>query len=214
MNLSGLYVVTPTPADATSTGVLTEQVSAALAGGARIVQYRDKTRDAFRRRERAAALAALCRRRGVPLIVNDDVDLALAVAADGVHLGRDDCDPGTARRLLGAARLIGVSCYNDFDLALAAVDAGADYVAFGSFYPSPSKPRAVRADPDLLRRGRRTLPTPVVAIGGITPENGAALLEAGADALAVVSAVFGQTDIRAAARRFANLFDRTEDPHP
>ena len=143
----------------------------------------------------------------MPLIVNDDVALAAAVEAAGVHLGHNDAAPAAARDLLGPRAIIGVSCYNRLDLALAARDQGADYVAFGSFFPSSTKPLAVRADIDLLRRARRELRLPLVAIGGITPENGAVLVGAGADMLAVVTGVFGAPDPQAAARAYARLFD-------
>jgi thiamine-phosphate pyrophosphorylase len=185
---------------------LVSMVSEAIDGGGRLVQYRDKSNDAARRREEAGALAALCRLRGVTLIVNDDVELAAEVGADGVHLGRDDAAVATARRRLGEAALIGVSCYDRFELAVAAAAAGADYVAFGRFFPSATKPDAVHAETGLLRRARRELGLPVVAIGGITPENGGALIAAGADMLAVVRAVFAAADVRAAAAALARLF--------
>lgn len=207
--LHGLYVIT----DRALAGdrPLPLLVRDALAGGARVVQYRDKTADHERRRAEATTLAALCRDAGALLVVNDDVELALAAQADGVHLGRDDAGIAAARARLGPDRLIGVSCYDRFELALAAQRAGADYVAFGSFHPSPTKPAAVRADLSLLSRGRRELTLPRVAIGGITPENGRRLVVAGADMLAVVNAVFGAADVRAAAAAFAPLFDPEED---
>jgi thiamine-phosphate pyrophosphorylase len=208
--LRGLYVIT----DRALAGgrALPSLVEDALAGGARVVQYRDKTTDHARRHTEAAALAALCRDAAALLIVNDDVELALAVHADGVHLGRDDDAIAAARARLGPDRVIGVSCYDRFALALAAQEAGADYVAFGSFHPSPTKPAAVRADLSLLARGRRELTLPLVAIGGITPENGRALVVAGADMLAVINAVFGAADVRAAAAAFAPLFASEEPP--
>ena len=208
--LRGLYVIT----DRALAGgrALPPLVEDALAGGARVVQYRDKTTDHARRHAEAAALAALCRDAAALLIVNDDVELALAVHADGVHLGRDDDAIAAARARLGPDRVIGVSCYDRFELALAAQEAGADYVAFGSFHTSPTKPAAVRADLSLLARGRRELTLPLVAIGGITPENGRALVVAGADMLAVINAVFGAADVRAAAAAFAPLFASEEPP--
>jgi thiamine-phosphate pyrophosphorylase len=202
--LRGLYAITDatlTPGDA-----LIPAVAAALRGGARVIQYRDKRADAARRDEEAAALAALCAAHGALLIVNDDVELAAAAGAAGVHLGRDDPQLHAARRRLGAAAIIGVSCYNELARAQAAAAEGADYVAFGRFFPSRTKPGAVAATPELLTAARRALDLPLVAIGGITPDNGAQLLAAGADMLAVIHAVFGQPDIEAAARRFADLF--------
>jgi thiamine-phosphate pyrophosphorylase len=207
--LRGLYAITPEPP--LSIQAQGRQVEQAIAGGARVVQYRDKSRDRAGDRERrlaeARALLAICRAAGVPLIVNDDAALAAAVEADGVHLGRDDIPPGEARRLLGPAAIIGVSCYDRLDLAEAAQTAGADYVAFGSFFPSSTKPLAVRADLDLLRRARQRIRLPLVAIGGITPENGAALIAAGADLLAVVSGIFSRPDPEDAARAYTRLFD-------
>jgi thiamine-phosphate pyrophosphorylase len=198
--LRGLYAVTAGPDPVRG-------VADALAGGGRAVQYRDKGRDPDRRRREALELLALCRERGVPLLINDDVELAAAVGADGVHLGRDDPPLAEARRRLGPDALIGVSCYNELERALAARDAGADYVAFGRFFASGTKPLAVQAEPALLRRARPLVRLPLVAIGGITPENGGALIEAGADMLAVVGGVFGQPDIRRAALAFSTLFE-------
>lgn len=145
----------------------------------------------------------------MPLVINDDVALAVALGADGVHLGRDDADPGEARAMLGRAAIVGVSCYDRYERAEWAKSVGADYVAFGRFFRSGTKPDAVQASADLLRRARRELGLPLVAIGGITPENGGPLIAAGADMLAVVEAVFARPDIRAAAHAFARLFTST-----
>jgi thiamine-phosphate pyrophosphorylase len=186
-------------------------VAAALRGGARLVQYRDKSDDNARRLDEATALAALCREQGALLLINDDVELAAASGAHGVHLGKDDVEIATARRRLPGDGLIGISCYNQLERARQAADQGADYVAFGSFFPSPTKPHAARAELDLLRCARLELSLPVVAIGGISPENGAALVRAGADMLAVISAVFAAPDITAAARAFAPCFSPTEE---
>lgn len=209
MKLRGLYAITA--GDTVTAMGLTEQVSQAIVGGARVIQYRDKSGDPIKRLAEAEALNRLCRARGVPLLINDDVDLAARVGAAGVHLGREDMTVAEARARLGPEAIIGVSCYNDFVLAEAAAAAGADYVAFGSFFASPTKPEAVPADPALLQRARRELHLPAVAIGGITPENGRALIQAGAAMLAVISGVFGQPDIRAAAHAYAALFDDIAD---
>lgn len=179
----------------------------AIAGGARLVQFRDKGGDNATRLQQAQALAALCREQNVVFIINDDVALAATVAADGVHLGRDDPDLGSARERLGEETLIGVSCYNEIERAREAGRTGADYVAFGSFYPSNTKPEAVRASAALLRQAKEELHLPVVAIGGITPENGAELVAAGADALAVITGVFGAENIQEAAEQYTRLFD-------
>jgi len=181
-------------------------VRAALAGGAWVVQYRDKKNDAPTRERIARELNALCAERGAPFLINDDAALAAAVGASGVHLGRDDPGIAKARAVLGPDTIIGVSCYNQLDRARAAQAAGADYVAFGRFFPSRTKPQAVPATLELLRTACAELTIPIVAIGGITPENGGSLVEAGADALAVVEGVFGQPDIRTAAARYAALF--------
>lgn len=201
--LRGLYLITP-PEPLRGT-TLIGAVAEALAGGAALVQYRDKGSESGRRRAEADALLRLCHQWGVPLIINDDLGLALAVGADGVHLGRDDPDPRSARALLGPGALIGVSCYNDWERAITAAQEGADYLAFGRFFPSTSKPGAVPADPALLGRAQG-LGLPLVAIGGITPENGGTLVAAGADMLAVIQGVFGRSDIRSTCRAFSRLF--------
>lgn len=186
---------------------LLAQVDAAIRGGATIVQYRDKTADQERRARIGRRLVQLCHSRRVLLLVNDDVQLARAVGADGVHLGQGDSTIESARQSLGKEAIIGISCHDSVELASVAAQAGADYVAFGRFFPSITKPGAPPARTGTLRDARRRLNIPLVAIGGITPENGAQLLDAGADALAVIDAVFGQTDIEQAARRFSRLFD-------
>jgi len=202
--VQGLYVITD--AGLQPTARLPERVLEAIRGGARMVQYRDKGHDAARRLGEAEALAALCRRHGVLFIINDDVELAVAVAADGVHVGREDGAIADARAALGPERLVGASSYNDPERAVQLQGEGADYVAFGTFFPSPTKPHAVRATPEMLRAVRPRLQVPVVAIGGITAANAAPVVAAGADALAVISDVFGAGDVTAAARAYAPLF--------
>ena len=199
----GVYALTPETAD---TARLLAQVEAALAGGVAAVQYRDKSTDVARRHEQASELVTLCRRFGVPLIVNDDLRLADLADADGVHLGRDDGSLREARIILGSKKFVGATCYQSVDLARAAQEAGADYVAFGSFFPSPTKPDAPRASLDLLYAARAAIQVPIVAIGGITLDNGLTLVEAGADSLAVLSAVFDVPDIQARARALNQLF--------
>jgi thiamine-phosphate pyrophosphorylase len=152
----------------------------------------------------------LCRPAQVPLIVNDDLELAIALDADGAHLGRDDGDLAEARRRLGPRRLLGASCYNRLELARMAVATGADYVAFGSAFASPTKPGAVRAPLELFREARRALPVPIVAIGGITVENARELLAAGVDAIAVITALFGADDVERRAREFRSLCEGIE----
>jgi thiamine-phosphate pyrophosphorylase len=196
----GLYVLTDGPR-----GDLLEVVSHALAGGARAVQYRDSTTDAARRQAEATVLRQLCHEHGVPLIIDDDIALAKAVGADGIHLGNAGYDIRAARSELGGAAIVGVACRDSLELAMSSARAGASYVSFGAFFPTPTKPLAPRAPIDLLRQSA-ALGVPRVAIGGITPDNGASLIEAGADFLAAVSAVFGASDVRAEAQRFTSLF--------
>jgi len=188
-----------------SAEALEPAVAAALEGGVRLVQYRDKGDDRDRRLAEARRLVALCHAHGARLIINDDPELAREAGADGVHLGRDDVSVAQARELLGPTALIGVSCYNRLERAIAAQAAGADYVAFGSFFPSPSKPDAVRAPLALLKQARALIDLPIVAIGGVTPDNAAPLALAGADAAAVISGVLAAEDITAAARDLNNL---------
>jgi thiamine-phosphate pyrophosphorylase len=203
--VGGLYAITPDEAD---TAELLRKVHLALQGGARVLQYRNKTAAAELRLKQAGALRELTREFAAKLIINDDAVLAKQVDADAVHLGGEDGSVAAARKLLGSDKVIGMSCYNRLSLAQEAVRQGADYVAFGSFFSSTVKPDAVVATPDLLRQARRELNVPIVAIGGITAQNGAQLLEAGADALAVISAVFSAPDIEGAAREFSNLFEQ------
>jgi thiamine-phosphate pyrophosphorylase len=200
----GLYAITDR--HLISPCELTSQVRAAIRGGAAVIQYRDKTSSHAERRQQAADLALLCRHHAVPLIINDDVRLAAAIDASGVHLGKADDSIHAARQALGPGAIIGVSCYNELERAVDAVKEGADYIAFGRFFTSHSKPDAVPADPQLLQQARQRLCVPIVAIGGITPDNGQSLLAAGAHLLAAIHGVFGQADVEAAARRYARLF--------
>lgn len=199
--LRGLYAVTPDLAD---TGDLVARVEAAVDGGACAIQYRNKSANAALLREQAGALAEVCAARGALLFVNDDPRLARAVGAAGVHVGETDAELGAARAIVGDAMLVGVSCYDDFRLAQRLVADGADYVAFGSFFPSAVKPAARRADVALLARGRG-LPVPVVAIGGITAHGAGVMAAAGADAVAVISAVFGSAQPAAVMRAAAEI---------
>ena len=204
--IAGLYAIADT--QYLDDARLLPAVGEAIAGGARIVQYRDKKHVAAERARQASELASLCRKHGALFIINDDVELAKQVQAAGVHLGREDAELAQARAQLGPQPIIGVSCYNELARAVRAQTEGADYVAFGSFFPSRTKPQAVRAGLELLCEAKQQLHIPVVAIGGITPENSAHLLAAGADALAVIEGVFGQADVREAAARYARLFTK------
>lgn len=200
----GLYAITPDidlPID-----ILVAWIAAALAGGAVVVQYRRKHVTRATALAELAALSPVCRAARSPLIVNDDIELALAASADGVHLGRDDGDWESLATEANRTLLLGVSCYSDVDQAVEASARGVDYVAFGSFFPSDTKPLARPCPLSVLASARRRMALPIVAIGGITPENGAQLLHAGADFLAVISGLFAQPSITAAAARYANLF--------
>lgn len=205
-NISGLYAVTP---NGFSTDLLCKQVDAAIQGGANMVQYRNKTADANLRLRQASALLALCRSYNVPLVINDHLDLCAQIDADGLHLGMTDCDVGAARRLLGADKIIGASCYNQPELAIKAQQAGASYVAFGACFGSSTKPDAVNASLDLFAQVRQKISIPLVAIGGITLENASSVLQAGADAIAVVGALFNASDILETSQQFTRLFKTT-----
>ncbi|MPS47482.1 thiamine phosphate synthase [Methylobacillus sp.] len=201
--IQGLYAITP---DETDTSRLVTISEAALAGGAGALQYRNKRVSGTQARNQAGALLDLCRRFQTPLIINDDVQLAAALDADGVHLGIDDGDIAAARAALGPDKIIGASCYNNLALARRAASLGADYVAFGACFPSSTKPDAPRADIALFAKARE-LGLPIVAIGGITLDNAAGIISAGADAVAVIGALWTAADIEARARQFHQLFN-------
>ncbi|MGQ0586025.1 MAG: thiamine phosphate synthase [Gammaproteobacteria bacterium] len=207
--LHGLYAITSDTL-CRAPGQLARAVEAALAGGARLIQYRDKESDAAARQHTARALLELCRTHNALFIVNDDVELALAIGADGVHLGNKDLPLREARRRLGGLATIGVSCANALERAITAQGEGASYVAFGRFFPSRTKPEAPQAELALLRQAREKLHIPICAIGGITPANARPLVEAGAAMIAAVEGVFGAgppEGVEAAARAYSRLFD-------
>ncbi|MFA7318394.1 MAG: thiamine phosphate synthase [Sulfuricella sp.] len=203
MLISGLYAITPEQPD---TARLLSQVRSALSGGVRVVQYRSKSEDVALLHEQASELLELCHSFEVPLIINDSLRLADLTGADGVHLGRDDGSLRQARIVLGAEKVIGVSCYNSLGLAMRAEEEGASYVAFGSFFSSITKPGAVAAPLSLLNEAKAHLLVPVVAIGGIAIGNAASLIAAGADAIAVISGLFDAPDIQLAAQQYSQLF--------
>lgn len=206
MRLRGLYAITPE--DLTRAATMARVVAAVSSGALCALQFRRKQADAAQRRAEARGLQALCRRHGVPLIVNDDLELALEIGADGLHLGREDGDLAGARAQL-PGRLLGASCYDQPGLARRAVAAGADYVAFGSVFPSATKPAAVRAPLSLFSL---PLGVPKVAIGGITLANAREVVAAGADCVAVITDLFEAPDVAQRARDFARLFDREYAP--
>ncbi|MCK5872515.1 MAG: thiamine phosphate synthase [Methylococcales bacterium] len=198
---SGLYAITD-PQNKSAQQILIE-VEAAIKGGAVMIQYRDK--NPLDKISLSRQLLQCCQRYQVPFIINDDIELAKTIQADGVHLGKEDGDIEYARAQLGDDAIIGVSCYNDLNYALSAEKKGVDYVAFGRFFPSSSKPLAAPADLKTLTNARQKITVPIVAIGGILPENGQSLLKAGADLLAVIGGVF-QNDIEQSAHKYQALF--------
>ncbi|MCW8922923.1 MAG: thiamine phosphate synthase [Gammaproteobacteria bacterium] len=201
--LRGLYAITDEQLMAECFLFKAEQ---ALLGGARLIQYRDKSDDPQKRLSQASALKKLCEQYNALLIINDDIALARTVQADGVHLGKDDVSFGHARQQLGPETLIGVSCYNQLSTALEAEKAGADYVAFGAFFTSPTKPKAQAASLELLKSARQQLQVPICAIGGITTVNAQTLVEQGADMTAIITDLFSSDDIQATASQFSQLF--------
>ena len=207
ISIRGLYAITD---DRLTHPELIDKVEQVISGGASLIQYRNKSSDQTRRTQDAADLLELCRGYQVPLIINDDIQLAKDIRANGVHLGKEDESIQQARAVLGKQAIIGVSCYNDLALAMKAESMGADYVAFGSFSASPTKPGAVTAPIEILRQAKTRLSIPVVAIGGITPHNAALLIETGADAVAVINGLFAQANPADAAHQYARLFHGME----
>lgn len=201
--IRGLYAITPDGAD---TATLKAIVMAALAGATKLVQYRQKNIATHIQVAQAFELNAICVSQNASLIINDNAELAKKIDAAGVHLGREDMGVAKARQLLGPHKIIGVSCYNQMALAEAAVAAGVDYIAFGAFFPSQIKPHAVRAELALIIEAKKRFRVPVIAIGGISLKNAPQLINAGADAVAVISDLFNAPDITAQAIAFQKLF--------
>ena len=204
MPIKGLYAVTPDIAD---TDLLIKKVEAALQGGVSVLQYRNKLANHKLQTQQARAILPLCRQYNVPLIINDSVKLCLTLDADGVHLGADDGNLAEVRARLGESKILGASCYNRFDLAIAAQNQGADYVAFGACFSSSTKPNAPVADLSLFAQARAELKIPSVGIGGINLQNAGQVIQAGADAIAVINALFGVDDIKKTAQQFVKAFN-------
>ncbi|MFM9834953.1 MAG: thiamine phosphate synthase [Methylophilaceae bacterium] len=202
-SIKGLYAVTP---DEIDTKALCSKVEASLLGGVKLLQYRNKVANADLRLQQASALLALCRKHNVPLIINDHLDLCTEIDADGLHLGATDCDLGASRRLLGADKIIGASCYNQINFAHKAQSEGASYVAFGACFPTNTKSNTVNAPLSLFAEAKNSVKIPIVAIGGITLENAGSLKKAGADAIAVVNALFNAKDIKNMAQQLTENF--------
>lgn len=202
MKLNGLYGIT----DGSTGKELINKVTHAIHGGLKILQYRDKSNDYPTRLADAIQLRELCCRHNIPLIINDDIELAKLLHADGVHLGQDDNDIRHARQRLGDKAIIGISCYNQIDLALAAQAQGANYVAFGTFFNSPTKPNAPTASIKTLQIAKQKIHIPICTIGGITLDNAAQLIDNGADMVAVISGLFSVHDIGTTAKQFSEYF--------
>lgn len=201
--ISGLYAITPDEAD---TDLLLAKVEAALQGGIRVLQYRNKQASYKLQTQQASAILPLCKQYQVPFIINDSVELCLILDADGVHIGADDGNIAEVKARLGANKILGASCYNRFDLALSAQESGATYVAFGACFASSTKPHAPVASLDLFKQANAQLHIPAVAIGGITLENVPSVIQAGANSIAVINAIFNADDVKLAAQQFARLF--------
>jgi thiamine-phosphate pyrophosphorylase len=202
MRLKGLYGIT----DGSTGDELIEKVHKAIMGGLSVLQYRDKTHDYPRRLNEALKLRELCCQHQIPFIINDDIELARHVYADGIHLGRDDISPMRARYRLGPEAIIGVSCYNQLESAIEAEKQGADYVAFGACFPSKTKPKAVTVMAETLQAAKQRLSVPVCAIGGITKDNAHELIHDQIDMIAVINGLFASEDITATASQFSAMF--------
>ena len=205
--LRGVYAITDE--NLLAGPALFAAVEEALSAGLALLQYRNKSADWRSKCAEAAQLLHLCQRYDTPLLINDDVELCLEVGAAGVHLGQADTKLAQARQSLGESALIGITCHSDLHLALRAQDAGADYVAFGRFFPSHTKPNAPPASIQVLQQAKAQLSIPIVAIGGINTENGQALVTAGADMLAVIHTLFASPDVEAKAQALNALFRTT-----
>ncbi|OMH32191.1 thiamine phosphate synthase [Motiliproteus sp. MSK22-1] len=204
--LAGLYGITD--AQLMPEDVLFHKVEQALQGGATLIQYRDKSKDSIKRLSQARRLVQICRQYNRPLLINDDIDLAIEASASGVHLGQQDGSVEEARRELGTDSIIGVTCHNSLDLSLQAQDEGANYVAFGAFFPSSTKPNAKPASIELLHDARQQLQIPIVAIGGIRVDNADQLIKAGAHMLAVVHSLFAADNVKARAQQYTHIFSQ------
>ncbi len=201
--IKGLYAITPDMADLNT---LVHKTQLAIEGGAFMVQYRSKKQDHAVKMQQCAAILRLCREYGVPCIVNDDVEMCRILEADGVHLGENDDNIADVRHILGEDAIIGSSCYDQLDRAKQAQKEGATYVAFGAVFPTPTKPNAPRATLELLREAKHEIHIPIVAIGGITVNNAHDVIEAGVDAIAVITSLFEAKTIKETAETFLKMF--------
>lgn len=202
--INGLYGITPDGMETAELIAKTEQI---LAGGAQLIQYRNKNADKDLRTQQAVALLQLCRRYGVPMIVNDHLDLTMEIDAEGIHVGKHDTNVAAARQQLGRDKIIGSSCYNEFELALLAESQGADYAAFGAFYPTSTKQNTVVAPQGILSQAKNSLNVSIICIGGINQTNALPLIKNGADAVAVSNALYQAADIYKTAQSLSQLFE-------
>ena len=201
--IKGLYAITPDMADLNT---LVHKTQLVIEGGAFMVQYRSKIQDRAVKMQQCAAILRLCREYDVPCIVNDDVEMCRILEADGVHLGENDDNIAEVRRILGEDAIIGSSCYDQLDRAKQAQKEGATYVAFGAMFPTPTKPNAPRATLELLREAKSEIEIPIVAIGGITVNNAHDVIEAGVDAIAVITSLYESNSIKETAETFLKMF--------
>ena len=201
--ISGLYAITP---ELENTWNLLDKTRQALEGGAKLIQYRNKSANRILLREQARLLLQLCREYEIPLIINDYLDLAMEIDADGLHVGQHDAAILEARDQLGCNKIIGASCYNNLDQAIRAEKEGADYVAFGAFFPSLTKPNTVSVTVNLIGEAKKKITVPIVGIGGIRLSNAAEIIQAGCAAVAVSDDLFNAPDIQDRARQFQQLF--------
>lgn len=207
--LTGIYAITDPELMGSDIIDMAEQ---AIIGGINILQYRNKTATPVQQEQEACTLATLCKKHDVLFIINDNIELAIKVNADGVHLGQKDTRIQQARNLLGEHKIIGITCNNQLELAQLAQQQGADYVAFGRFFSSLTKPSAPAAEISLLSAARRSITVPIVAIGGISHESAPELLKEGVDMLAVVRGIFAQKNISCATQKFVEIFNTCNAP--
>lgn len=201
--ISGLYAITP---DLENTNDLLNKVQQALEGRVQLIQYRNKLANEILRRKQAKLLLQLCREYGIPLVINDHLDLAIEIDADGLHVGQDDISVTQARNQFGQDKIIGASCYNNLDLAVQAEKEGADYVAFGAFFSSLTKPNTISVTMDLVDQAKKKISLPIVAIGGIKLANARTVIQGGCAAVAVCNDLFHTENIKATATQYSQLF--------
>ncbi len=201
--ISGLYAITP---DLENTNDLLNKVQQALEGRVQLIQYRNKLANEILRRKQAKLLLQLCREYGIPLIINDHLDLAIEIDADGLHVGQDDMSVTKARNQFGQDKIIGASCYNNLNLAVQAEKEGADYVAFGTFFSSLTKPNTISVTMDLVDQAKKKISLPIVAIGGIKLANARTVIQGGCAAVAVCNDLFHTENIKTTATQYSQLF--------